>query len=131
MSLNYVTVGTNDPAKARPFYATLMAALGGTLVGDYPDAFGYELPGGGKVWIMRPFNKQPATVGNGVTVGLALDSTAKVDAAYAAALKAGGSSEGAPGPRPLYGPDFYGAYIRDPDGNKLALVHFRNATGNA
>jgi catechol 2,3-dioxygenase-like lactoylglutathione lyase family enzyme len=131
MSLNYVTVGTNDPAKARAFYAALMAILGGTLVGDYPDAFGYELPGGGKLWIMRPFDKQAATAGNGVTVGLALDSTAKVDAAYAAALAAGGTNEGAPGPRPLYGPDFYGAYVRDLDGNKLALVHNQTASGTA
>jgi catechol 2,3-dioxygenase-like lactoylglutathione lyase family enzyme len=121
-SLNYITVGTNDPARARLFYAALMAELGGTLAGDYPDAFGYDLPGGGKFWILRPHNKSLATVGNGVTIGLAVGSAAKVNAAHAAALKAGGVSEGEPGPRPLYGPDFYGAYVRDLDGNKIALV---------
>jgi catechol 2,3-dioxygenase-like lactoylglutathione lyase family enzyme len=130
MSLSYVTIGTNDPAKARVFYAALMAKLGAKLVGDFPDAFGYELPGGGKIWITRPFNKQAATVGNGMTVGLAIDSTAQVDAAHAAAVQAGGSNEGAPGLRPQYGPDFYGAYVRDPDGNKLALYH-RSTTGTA
>jgi Glyoxalase/Bleomycin resistance protein/Dioxygenase superfamily len=131
MSLDYVTVGTNNPVNAKLFYAALMATLGGKLVGDYPDAFGYELPGGGKIWIMRPFNKQAAAVGNGVTVGLALDSAAKVDAAHAAALRAGGSCEGAPGPRPLYGTEFYGAYVRDLDGNKLAFVRHQNAAGAA
>jgi hypothetical protein len=121
-SLNYITVGTNDPTKARLFYAALMAELNGTLIGDYPDAFGYQLPGGGKVWIMRPFSKTAATVGNGVTIGLAVGSAAQVNAAHSAALRAGGVNEGEPGPRPLYGPDFYGAYVRDLDGNKLALV---------
>jgi catechol 2,3-dioxygenase-like lactoylglutathione lyase family enzyme len=127
-SLSYVTVGTNDPAKARLFYAKLMAAIGATQIADYPDAFGYELPGGGKFWIMRPHNRQTATAGNGVTIGLAMDSESKIIAAHAAALQAGGVSEGDPGPRPLYGPDFFGGYVRDLDGNKLALVHHRTVT---
>jgi|CXWL01.1.fsa_nt_gi catechol 2,3-dioxygenase-like lactoylglutathione lyase family enzyme len=126
MSLSYVTLGTNDPAKAKPFYAALMAPLGGTMAADYEGfTFCYELPDGGKMWITRPQNKLEASVGNGVTIGITTDSEAKVDAAHAAGLMAGGINEGDPGPRPDFGPEFYGAYVRDLDGNKLALVHYR------
>jgi len=57
-------------------------------------------------------------------VGLLCESEAEVQAAHSAALASGGSNEGDPGPRPQYGPDFYGAYVRDPDGNKMSFVYF-------
>lgn len=60
-----------------------------------------------------------------MTIGITTDSEAKVNAAHVAGLAAGGTNEGDPGPRPDYGPEFYGAYLRDLDGNKLALVHYR------
>ncbi|OYV33281.1 MAG: lactoylglutathione lyase, partial [Thiomonas sp. 20-64-5] len=74
------------------------------------------------LWLCKPFNGQPATAGNGSMVALAANSRAQVDAFHDVALVHGGSSEGAPGLRPCYGPDFYAAYVRDPDGNKLAAV---------
>jgi len=77
------------------------------------------------IWVVPPLDGLPATVGNGVMIGIVTESEARVDAAHAAAVLAGGKSEGEPGPRPQYGPAFYGAYVRDLDGNKLALVHFR------
>jgi len=64
----------------------------------------------------------PASVGNGGMVALWASSWAQVDGFHAAALAHGGASEGAPGLRLLYNPDFYAAYVRDPDGNKLAVV---------
>ena len=124
--LAYVTLGTNDPATAKPFYAALIAALGGSITADYPDqAFCCALPDGARLWITRPHNGGPAACGNGVTIGIATDSEARVRAAHLAGLAAGGHDEGAPGPRPIYGPEFFGGYLRDLDGNKLALVHFR------
>jgi len=74
------------------------------------------------LWIVRPIDKKAASVGNGITVGLEADNRPAVDAAHAAALKAGGKDEGAPGVRKHYHPNYYGAYVRDPDGNKVCIV---------
>src|SRR5258707_1207934 len=71
-----------------------------------------------KLWVGLPFDGQPTGRGNGWMAALAAPSRAAVDAAHAAALAAGGRDEGAPGPRPHYAADYYGAYVRDPDGNK-------------
>jgi predicted lactoylglutathione lyase len=70
--------------------------------------------------ISKPFDKKPATIGNGVMVALIVDSTAKVDALHRKALQLGGKDEGAPGPR---GEGFYAGYFRDLDGNKLNFFH--------
>jgi hypothetical protein len=126
MGLFYVTLGSNDIARAKAWYAPVMAALNANMIADYPDAaFCYELQGGGQVWITKPHNGAPATFGNGVTIGIATQSEAQVQAAHAACLQAGGTNEGDPGPRPQYGPEFYGAYARDLEGNKLAFVYYR------
>lgn len=124
--LSHTTLGTNDLARARAFYDALLHPLGWTKGHDDPDhhAYGYatEAEGGPQFWIMRPINGLPATYGNGTNVGLLTMKRAAVDAFYAAALKAGGTCEGAPGLRAHYHPNFYGAYVRDPDGNKLSCV---------
>jgi catechol 2,3-dioxygenase-like lactoylglutathione lyase family enzyme len=73
-------------------------------------------------WVGTPVNQQPATAGNGTMLAFRAQSWNEVDQFHAAALAQGGSSEGAPGLRPHYNPDFYAAYVRDPDGNKLAAV---------
>lgn len=134
MPLSYVTLGSNKLSQAQPFYRALMDALGGSIFADHLEsAFGCQLPDGGKIWIMSPLDGNPATIGNGVTIGIETTSMNRVDAGHRAALASGGVSEGEPGPRPHYGPDFYGAYVRDPDGNKLALVHYiqqRQETGS-
>jgi catechol 2,3-dioxygenase-like lactoylglutathione lyase family enzyme len=70
----------------------------------------------------RPYDQRPAGNGNGWMVAFAAPSRAAVDAAHAAAMAAGGTDEGASGPRPHFAPDYYGAYVRDPDGNKLHFV---------
>ena len=74
------------------------------------------------LWICQPFNGQSAVAGNGTMVALTAKSWQEVVQFYAAAMAHGGSSEGEPGLRPQYNPDFYAAYVRDPDGNKLAVV---------
>jgi predicted lactoylglutathione lyase len=70
-----------------------------------------------------PYNREPATAGNGSMTAFQAGSTVAVDAAYAAGIAAGGTDEGAPGPRSRYGLGYYGAYLRDLDGNKIHLVH--------
>src|SRR5882757_3790015 len=129
---NYVCLGTNDLERAARFYDATMATLGLTRCdvsgeSNWDDLIGwgtYERHGAVELalWLCRPFNGEPATVGNGTMVALAAKSWRQVDAFHAAALSQGGSSEGAPGLRPHYQPDFYAAYVRDPDGNKLAVV---------
>ncbi len=123
MSIDYIMIGSNDLARSRAFYDAVMPHLGGALEHDYEGiTFGYALAGGATVWIARPYDKSEAVPGNGSMPGFGCASHAAVDAAHAAALAAGGSNEGDPGPRPLYGPNFYGGYVRDPDGNKMSFV---------
>jgi catechol 2,3-dioxygenase-like lactoylglutathione lyase family enzyme len=126
MSIHYIMLGTNDLSRARAYYDAVMPNIGGVLEADYPDqTFCFRIPGKFRLWVGKPHDGQPATPSNGLTFGLAARSEAEVDAAHAAALAHGGSNEGDPGPRPMYGPAFYGGYARDPDGNKMSFVFFR------
>jgi catechol 2,3-dioxygenase-like lactoylglutathione lyase family enzyme len=123
MSLNYLMIGSNDLPRSRLFYDAVMAEVGGVIDADYPGyAFSYRFADGGRVWIAPPNNKEAAFPGNGMMPGFGVASPGAVHAAHAAALANGGSNEGDPGPRPDYGPDFYGAYVRDPDGNKMSFI---------
>ena len=120
---SHITIGSNDIAKAKAFYDGVTAPLGLTRHADYPDGIGYGRDGGRpQLWIVRPLDKKPANVANGLTIGLEADNRSAVDAAYAAAIKAGGKDEGAPGIRKHYHPNYYGAYVRDLDGNKVCIV---------
>jgi len=115
--IGYVTLGTNDMPRAAAFYDALLAEIGAKRFMESDRFIAWsvrpDLPGLG---VAKPFDKKAASVGNGVMVGLVVNSTAKVDALHAKALKLGGSDEGAPGPR---GEGFYAGYFRDLDGNKL------------
>jgi catechol 2,3-dioxygenase-like lactoylglutathione lyase family enzyme len=129
---SFICLGTRDLERASRFYDATMAALGLSRcdVSDEPGWEGwagwgtYQRHGAKEsaLWVCAPFNERPATAGNGTMVGLSAKSWEQVDAFHAAALAHGGTSEGAPGLRLHYQPDFYAAYIRDPDGNKLAVV---------
>jgi catechol 2,3-dioxygenase-like lactoylglutathione lyase family enzyme len=120
---SHVTVGTNDVAKAKDFYDGVGKTLGLQRQADYPEAAGYGLPGDRpRLWIVTPLDKNKASAGNGVTVGLDAPDRKSVDAAHKAGMQAGGKDEGAPGLRPHYHPNYYGAYLRDPDGNKVCIV---------
>ncbi len=115
--IGYVTLGTNRYDQAASFYDELLGQLGAAriLESDRFIAWGTGMTSPA-VAIAKPYDGEPATVGNGVMVALAVDSTEKVDAVHARALELGGKDEGAPGPR---GTGFYAAYFRDLDGNKL------------
>lgn len=115
--IGYVTLGTNDLPRAIAFYEALFADLGVKRIfeSDRGIAWGVSMDTP-SIAVMKPFDGQPATVGNGVMVAIALDSPAKVDALHKKALALGGKDEGAAGPR---GEGFYCGYCRDLDGNKL------------
>ena len=128
---SYVSLGTANISRAIRFYDAALAPLGHARIADYdPEgrsaAWGLDDPGP-HLWLTEPFDGQPASVGNGTMVSLLATSRAAVDAFHAAALAHGGSDEGAPGLRPQYGPHFYAAYVRDPDGNKLNAVCYRSS----
>lgn len=128
--LGYATVGSTNFEASKTFFDAALGALGAMRTHDYGDWIAYgdpaikDDPQAQSLWLTKtPFDKQPATVGNGSMVGLMAKSTAQVDAFHAAALAHGGTCEGAPGNREAYGPGFYVAYVRDPMGNKFSCVH--------
>ncbi|URW74429.1 VOC family protein [Sphingomonas donggukensis] len=123
---HYVTLGAIDPVASFAFYDAVFATIGFAKRMEFPGWRAYSAGGGDAgltVWIVTPFDGKTATAGNGVMIGLAAPSRAAVDAFHAAAMAHGGAEEGAPGERPNYGPNWYAAYVRDPTGNKLAVVH--------
>ena len=122
---SHVTLGTNDFAKAEKFYDAVMAVLGHPVMFKANGTAAYGMPAGPKVFIVPPFDGKAAKPGNGVHVAFLVTERSTVDAFHKAALEHGGSDEGAPGPRPHYHPNYYGAYARDPDGNKLQAVCHR------
>ncbi len=115
--IGYTTLGTNDLPRAAAFYDELFAVIGAKRLMEFERGYAWgvsmDKPGFG---VLRPFDGQPASVGNGVMVALAVDSQEKVQALHAKALALGATDEGAPGER---GGGFYAAYFRDLDGNKL------------
>lgn len=115
--IGYVTVGTNDLSRAAQFYDALAAEMGVGRMMEFENFIAWGTPGGSAgIAATRPYDGQPATVGNGVMIALEARDKAQVDRLYAIALAHGGTCEGAPGPR---GETFYAGYFRDPDGNKL------------
>ncbi|MEH6490073.1 VOC family protein [Hyphomonas oceanitis] len=124
---SHVTLGTNDWDRAKPFWTAVAGALELPVMFEHPTGIAYGTPTGPKIFVGPTFDGRPATSGNGTHVAFLASSHAMVDAFHAAALAHGGKDEGAPGPRPHYHPNYYGAYVRDPDGNKLqAVCHSAN-----
>lgn len=118
--IGYVTLGTNDCARANAFFAALFDEIGGAVMfADDKYTFygtGWDAP---MVAVCAPFDGAPATVGNGAMVALQMPDRATVDRFYAKAHALGASDEGAPGLREPPEMHFYGAYFRDLDGNKF------------
>jgi catechol 2,3-dioxygenase-like lactoylglutathione lyase family enzyme len=119
---SHVTVGTNDLQRAGAFYDAVLGAIGYSRSLEKETFIAYGERSGARFFVMKPFDGGAASVGNGAHAAFGADTRAQVDAFHAAALAAGGSDEGAPGLRPHYHPDYYGAYVRDPDGNKIQAV---------
>ncbi|HET9159055.1 MAG TPA: VOC family protein [Caulobacteraceae bacterium] len=119
--IGYVTIGTNDFDRAVKFYDAIAEEMGAQRAMDF-GAFVLWSNGqpGGMLALCKPYDQQPASVGNGGMTALAAKDKAQVDRLHALALSLGGTDEGAPGPR---SDTFYAAYFRDLDGNKLAAFH--------
>lgn len=125
--ISYVTVGADDIARAKRFYSAFLPALGYALE-EGPEGLSYALPekpgqssGQPEFYVKPTFDGGPASAGNGSMVAFAVRSQSMVRDLHAAAQIAGGSDEGQPGFRASYGPHFYVGYLRDPQGNKIAL----------
>lgn len=124
--ISHVFVGTDDADRASDFYAPIMGALGWRRrLSQTPSRLVIWQPTKSTrpLFVLGPpFDGQSADPGNGGMVALLAGDRTTVDRIYAMAIAAGAKSEGAPGPRPQYHTDYYGAYFRDPDGNKLCIV---------
>ena len=117
--IGYTSVGTNDLDKAIAFYGELLSLVGAQPFFKSDRGVGWGVsPDKPMFSVLKPFNGEPATVGNGSMVALSAKDTEQVQAIHAKAIALGGQDEGAPGPR---GSGFYGAYFRDLDGNKIAV----------
>jgi catechol 2,3-dioxygenase-like lactoylglutathione lyase family enzyme len=115
--IGYVTLGTNNLQKAAPFYDALAAELGVGRMMEFDTFIAWGAPGGAAgIGLTKPFDGNPATVGNGVMVALAAKDADQVQRLYDIALANGGTCEGPPGDR---GGGFHAGYFRDLDGNKL------------
>jgi catechol 2,3-dioxygenase-like lactoylglutathione lyase family enzyme len=125
--LHHVSVGVSNVERAAKFYDAALRALGYKRIMEFlPYAIGYG-ENGPAFWVQLPHNRQPATVGNGTHVGFIASSKKAVHKFHETALAQGGTDDGAPGPRPDYGPEYYGAFVIDLDGNKLEATYWAEA----
>lgn len=115
---SHTFLGTNDIEKSRAFYSAVMPTLGHTTVIPTPNGTAFPSPTGALV-VAKPFDGEAHTVSNGHTLGFKASDSAAVDAWHAAGIANGGTCAGAPGVRTGSPGQQYGAYLRDPDGNKL------------
>ena len=119
--IGYLTLGTNDLPRAARFYDDLLALLGAKRAMETERYVGWGSgPAAPMLLLIKPHDGAPATAGNGTMFGLPAGTKEQVDAAHAAAVAAGGTCDGPPGQRM---PTFYGAYVRDPDGNKVCIFN--------
>jgi catechol 2,3-dioxygenase-like lactoylglutathione lyase family enzyme len=130
--LHHVSVGVTDFERAAKFYDAVLATLGYKRVADFaPHAIGYgtDKP---EFWIGAPHDGRPMNPGNGTHMGFSAKTKAQVMKFHEVALARGASNNGEPGPRPDYGPDYYGAFVYDLDGNKIeATLHPEPAKAKA
>jgi catechol 2,3-dioxygenase-like lactoylglutathione lyase family enzyme len=124
MMLGYVTIGALDEAKAQRFYDAVFGEIGGERKFADGGWTGYGERGqdGESVYVIsKTADGNPARGGNGIMLSFRTKTKAEVEAAYRAGLASGGTDEGKPGPRPADSKTFYGAYLRDPTGNKICV----------
>lgn len=122
--LSHITLGTNDKERSRRFYDAVLGAIGFIRLPKPPEKpLAYEKNGEmPTIYIYAPEDGRPATWGNGTHVAFIAETRLQVLQFHAQGLALGGRDEGAPGLRAHYGPNYFAAYVRDPDGNKLQAV---------
>jgi len=124
----YTTLGTNDLSRAIRFYDAIFSVLDQPRLPGWTTksaGWGTDPANGTGFWICSPFDGKPASVGNGVMIAFPACRALQVRLFHKAGLAHGGRDEGSPGTRDYYSPDFYVAYLRDPDGNKLSCFFHR------
>ncbi len=120
--LSGVCIGTNDLEKAGQFYDAVLATIGMSRAVETPEEVGYAANDGVVTFfVLKPFDKNPASSGNGTQVMFYAQDKDAVHKFHDAVIEHGGRDEGAPGPR-SYSEGYYGAYARDIDGNKLHVA---------
>ena len=120
--LGHISFGVRDLARAGAFYDAVLAPLGWVRLWDSSRGLGFGPPGGGEKLNLFPYADARAP-GPGFHLAFDAPDRGAVDAFHAAAMEAGGSDRGAPGPRPDYGEAYYAAFVTDPDGYRLEAVH--------
>ena len=121
--IDHISIEVRDLARATKFYETVLAPLGMTKVRTWPTAtgFGKNYP---EFWINERKDMPAVREDSGMHVCMRARGKDAVDAFFSAALREGGSSDGAPGMRPEYNDRYYAAFVRDPDGNRIEVVTF-------
>lgn len=121
--LSHVSIGTNDFERATAFYDAVVSTIGAKRLFEHPGAVAY-----GKMfpefWVQHPFDGGKAETANGVHFCFFAHSRDQVDAFHRAAIDAGAQDDGAPGPRPLYGPAYYGCFVHDLDGHRIEASYW-------
>ena len=121
--ISHISLGSNDFERAVAFYNKVLPTLGCKCIMEHPGAvaFGKLYP---EFWVQIPYDGQPASVGNGSHIGFMAPNRESVHAFYEAAIAAGATEDGPPGPRPEYGEPYYGCFVRDPDGHKIEASYW-------
>ena len=125
--IDHISIAVRDLKNAEAFYTALLTPLGMAKLREWPDAavgYGKKYP---EFWINERSGMDAVKKDSGVHICLRAPDSAAVDAFHAAALKAGGTTDGVPGLRPEYDNAYYAAFIRDPDGNRIEAVTFLRA----
>lgn len=120
--LHHLSIAVSDLARAAAFYDAVLGTLGYVRAWTAGDAVGYGVPGGGDKFAIKSRPGEARAPGPGFHAAFAAPSRAAVDAWHAAALAKGATDNGAPGLRPRYGPDYYAAFVIDPDGHRIEAV---------
>ncbi|WP_428241707.1 VOC family protein [Gynuella sp.] len=127
--IGYLTLGTNDFDKATAFYDDLLGMMGASRAFQTDRMVAWKFAeGGALISVIKPYDGEKATAGNGSMVALSVEDPTTVDNLHAKALILGATNEGDPG---LRGENFYGAYFRDPDGNKMNFYCWVKTDPNA
>lgn len=126
--MSHVSIGVADQDAALAFYDKVLATIGAKRVFEHElgVAYGKMFP---EFWVHPPYDGAAPSVGNGTHFGFFATSKDQVDAFHRAALEAGGTDDGAPGPRPDYGLQYYGCFVRDLDGHKIEASFWDESAG--
>ena len=126
--MSHVSIGVGDLARAVAFYDAVLPVLDCKKLFEFPQAvaYGKAFP---EFWVQTPIDGQPPSPGNGTHFCFLAESKEAVHAFYEAALAAGATEDGAPGPRPLYGDPYYGGFVRDLDGHKIEAAVWDESAG--